>query len=712
MELHELKGLIKPAFSETILSSISENERHDYLKYKIFPIQLLVKADWNYKEENNFMSDKLKENLKRNGQIENIQVRLLQTGFYEVINGNHRLDEMVDLGRKTVIAYDHGVITKQEAIRKTIESNETKFIANPRILAELMNEIATEFGDADIAFTMPYTEDEIRNLKSMLDLDNGGGGGNGKQVSTSSLKEKFGISPFSVLDAASGAWQERKNKWLDLGIKSEEGRGAGADGTQHGLTFANSAQPPHVYEAKNEYEAKMGRKISWDEFYQANPEAFTHTGTSIFDPVTCELMYKWFCVPNGTILDPFAGGSVRGLVAAVTGNKYHGVDLRSEQIAANEQNALEILRDEEMPRWYCGDSTNIDEIVKTPEGGFDLVFSCPPYGDLEVYSDNPSDLSTMTYEQFVSAYKVIIKKSVAMLKNNSFAVFVVGEIREKKVGFYRNFVLDTILAFEEAGASFYNDIIYRSPAGSLAIWAGRQFNTSRKIGKTHQNILVFFKGDPKTIKEKYGDVVMEETDEEPIVRGTGKTDELPAVVGKRLIKISVKSMMQLFHPCTFEFIRDTCQASCCESHGGKRATVISVHPSEVEKIESKGAKVENGLLVDDGKKCVFKNEQHLCSIHGTDYKPFGCIASPFTLNKKDTMIVRNRYRMLKCFKTEEGKIPAYKAHNGSLVRIFGEEETQRIVEKVEAGSDDFMAYISEFNYSMLKDNDEIKQENV
>lgn len=36
------------------------------------------------------------------------------------------------------------------------------------------------------------------------------------------------------------------------------------------------------------------------------------TGTSIFDPVICEIAYRWFCPPGGTVLDPFAGGSVRG----------------------------------------------------------------------------------------------------------------------------------------------------------------------------------------------------------------------------------------------------------------------------------------------------------------------------------------------------------------------------------------------------------------
>ncbi len=34
-------------------------------------------------------------------------------------------------------------------------------------------------------------------------------------------------------------------------------------------------------------------------------------------------------------------------------------------------------------------------------------------------------------------------------------------------------------------------------AGSLPIRAGKQFRAGRKLGKTHQNVLTFVKGDPK-----------------------------------------------------------------------------------------------------------------------------------------------------------------------------------------------------------------------
>jgi len=121
-----------------------------------------------------------------------------------------------------------------------------------------------------------------------------------------SLAERFLIPPFSVLNAREGWWQARKKSWIALGLQSELGRGNEGDGTKRGLTFSSSAQPISVYKAKNRYEAQIGREVSWEEFYTAHPDAAVQSGTSIFDPVLCELAYRWFCPPGGTVLDPFA----------------------------------------------------------------------------------------------------------------------------------------------------------------------------------------------------------------------------------------------------------------------------------------------------------------------------------------------------------------------------------------------------------------------
>lgn len=224
------------------------------------------------------------------------------------------------------------------------------------------------------------------------------------------------------------------------------------------------------------------------------------TGISIFDPVLCELAYKWFNTPNGKILDCFAGGSVRGIVAAKLGYEYLGNDLRKEQIEANRVNAKKVLQDAEVyPIWTCGDSLHIDTFAKGYDA--DLLFSCPPYADLEVYSDAREDISNMPYKDFIDVYREIIRKSCDLLKNDRFAVFVVGDVRDKN-GFYQNFVSDTIRSFIDSGLMLYNEMILVNNIGAKAIGANGYMKT-RKIGKVHQNVLVFYKGNPKNIKENY-----------------------------------------------------------------------------------------------------------------------------------------------------------------------------------------------------------------
>ena len=155
------------------------------------------------------------------------------------------------------------------------------------------------------------------------------------------------------------------------------------------------------------------------------------------------------------------------------------------------------------PTWVVGDSRNLPDLVA---GEVDLVFSCPPYADLEVYSNDPADLSNAgSYVEFAAAYRIIIANAVAKLRDNRFAVWVVGDIRGKD-GRVLPFVTDSIQAFEDAGAYLYNAAVYVTPCGSLPLRARKAFEATRKMGKTHQHVLVFCKGDARKGAEAVGNV--------------------------------------------------------------------------------------------------------------------------------------------------------------------------------------------------------------
>ncbi len=182
----------------------------------------------------------------------------------------------------------------------------------------------------------------------------------------------------------------------------------------------------------------------------------------------------------------------------------------------------------------------------------------------------------------------------------------------------------------------------------------------------------------------------------------------------KTIRISAKWMRQLFRPCSPEFIASTCHATCCENSNSPIGFVVTIHPFEQARIEALGGVVFNGLLQPRGEpkrrgKCSFKIlSNNLCSLHATGEKPFGCIASPFTLNRSGCLVVRHRYINFKCFRAE-GSLPVYRAQAGSFKTIFGDVEATRLTAHFDAGGGDTTSEIDNRIYDILMDNDEIKR---
>ena len=293
----------------------------------------------------------------------------------------------------------------------------------------------------------------------------------GNEVSENPLKERFGIIPFSVLDTKTAEWRARKQKWVNLGIQSELGRGEDLLGFQR------------VY--------SKGKKRLFDR------------KTSVFDPVLCELMYDWFCIKDGKVLDPFCGGSVRGVVASYKNLEYTGIDIRPDQIQSNIEQGEKICSGK-MPEWIAGDSREI--LDQYSNESFDFIFTCPPYFNLEVYSDIDGDISNMEWDNFISCLNDIISKACQKLKNNRFFCIVIGDVRDKErtINWYRNLIGKTKQMIIDAGLHFYNDLILLDNIGTSAMRVEQAF-IKRKVIKLHQNILVFYKGtDVNDIRDEFG----------------------------------------------------------------------------------------------------------------------------------------------------------------------------------------------------------------
>lgn len=269
--------------------------------------------------------------------------------------------------------------------------------------------------------------------------------------------------PISVLDARTGWWRQRKQAWRDL-------IGHGGQGREHVSTGGG---------VQTSAPMSPGRTV-------------VPAGGSTFDPVLAELLIRWWGVPGGTVLDPFCGGSTRGMVAAHFGQRYHGVDIRASQVAAN-RGALDLLPPGlPAPTWEVGDATDLAS-TSAPDT-VDLVAACPPYADLERYSDDPRDLSTMTYPDFRAAHADAIGQACARLRGDRFAVWVVGEARDRDGHLY-GLVPDTVAAFRAAGLRYLSEAVLVTPVGNLPVRAPGLFLRTRALHRGHQTVLVFVRGD-------------------------------------------------------------------------------------------------------------------------------------------------------------------------------------------------------------------------
>tara|TARA_R110001592_G_scaffold104354_3_gene293709 strand:+ start:12077 stop:13006 length:930 start_codon:yes stop_codon:yes gene_type:complete len=283
------------------------------------------------------------------------------------------------------------------------------------------------------------------------------------------LQSRFMDNPFSIINTSTDRWQNRKRGWKALGLQSEVGRDARAFNIKEWMDDTGDVQ------------------------------VATQSDTSIFDPALCELLYTWFAPKTGMVLDPFAGGSVRGIVAAQMGLDYWGHELREEQVVANRKQYADIGgKGQGGCTWVPGDSAKTLEKYHEHRE-FNFMLTCPPYGDLEVYSDDPADISNMSADNFDEAYADIMQRALKHMAKNTFVAIVVGDYRDKS-GYLCNFVSKTIAACEVWGFRLFNEIILQNVVGTLALRVSRQFETNRKIGKLHQNVLIFYNGNPKTMK--------------------------------------------------------------------------------------------------------------------------------------------------------------------------------------------------------------------
>ena len=214
--------------------------------------------------------------------------------------------------------------------------------------------------------------------------------------------------------------------------------------------------------------------------------------TSYFNPKLCKIVYSSYCPQNGTIFDPFSS-VVRPYVAKLMDYNYTGCEIRKDEC----EKINDILNAGSLFETSEVSVHNVDCRKFETDQKFDLIFTCPPYWNLETYSDMDSDLSNISdYKQFISEMSTVYNKCANLMHENSYCCFVVADFRDysegrKLINRLVPFVSDMIRCGENSGLTLYDKVIIKKPLGTapsrLKLW------NNRKTVRIHEELIIFKK---------------------------------------------------------------------------------------------------------------------------------------------------------------------------------------------------------------------------
>ena len=416
-------------------------------------ISELIRAEYNPRKISVVQLQELKDGIEEFGLVSPLVVNENPERKNVIVGGHQRLKLWEELGNTEV---DCSIVNlpldKERKLNIKLNKNGGTFD----------DDLLKEFFDYEELIEWGFTATELFDMDEKEIKDND---------ENKKLSDTFVIPPFSIFDTKQGYWQDRKKWWNNL---------IGDKGESREDKLSNLNNMPAMY----------------------RPNMAT---VSILDPVIAEISNRWFGLDKCNTFDCFAGDSVFGYVSDYLGNKFIGIELRQEQADLNNKR----LKGSKS-KYICDDGQNVLKHIKPNTQ--DLLFSCPPYFDLEIYSDLENDASNQKeYKSFLNILDKSFTDSIKCLKDNRFAFIVVGDLRNKNGGYY-NFPNDVKNIFIKNGMILYNEIILADPLGTAPARA-RKYMGNRKVVKVHQNIVVFYKGDTKEIKNIYPklDLIIDES---------------------------------------------------------------------------------------------------------------------------------------------------------------------------------------------------------
>ena len=161
-------------------------------------------------------------------------------------------------------------------------------------------------------------------------------------------------------------------------------------------------------------------ELTQEEIMRAFKISGIHIGNSYHSP----MWIKQFCLDHNveSVYDPCGGWGHRMLGAASTHTSYIYNDINSTTMS-NCKSMAEYLQLKDV-KFYDNDAAQF-----TPDEDYDAVFTCPPYHNVEWYSEKGAE--NLNYYEFLQWWKQVIESSCLRKESCKLFAFIINHTYER-----------------------------------------------------------------------------------------------------------------------------------------------------------------------------------------------------------------------------------------------------------------------------------------
>jgi len=217
----------------------------------------------------------------------------------------------------------------------------------------------------------------------------------------------------------------------------------------------------------------------------SNCEYLKNLQFSEFHAGEAEWILRYWSMKGSVVVDPFAGRATRAVVSSKLERHYTGYEISPDTF----KKSKELYSDNGIsPTLYLGDGC---KMYNTEDESAHLVFTCPPYFNIEKYENVDCQLSSIdSYDIFLEKISECVSNIFRVLKPGGFVCWKVGDWRDSTD--FRLFSHDSISIFKSNNFKIWDMIIIKNNSPFAALQAGKSAS-KRKTSKIHEYLLVFKK---------------------------------------------------------------------------------------------------------------------------------------------------------------------------------------------------------------------------